>query len=512
MKRILAFLILIVCILSFSMKTADAASITLNKTYVKIEKGSSYTLIVKNTNKTIQWSSTNKTIAKVTQKGKVYALKKGTTTIKAKVGKKTLKCRVRVYGPVKISKTSLTRYVGMSYTLKVTGNISAVSWSSSNKKIATVSSKGKVTMKKAGNCVIYAKTKEKTVKCNVKVNALRMSSSLVRLEKLHTTTLSVYKTTKAITWTTSNKNIATVSSKGKITAKKAGTATITAKFGSYSVKATIKVYDIIAKKGTIYNTQKLLNTSSGTYVSSNESVALISKANGALMPLATGETTITNSSTSTKLRVYCYNDSSIKTIVDVSQYNGNFDAATLKAKNINYVIVRAGYGPNVDSKHRTYAADASNNGMLYGTYWYLRSTESTTAKMTVEQAETEADLYVQTVGVDNSLMYYMDIEAPIFNDSEYTSEIIKAFVNRLIKHGIKKSRISLYANKTYYSKYMNTSYLAGFSNYWLARYYIGERPSFTINGTTKNPKIWQAGSASKYTYYINGAMYDVNYL
>ena len=35
--------------------------------------------------------------------------------------------------------------------------------------------------------------------------------------------------TEKITWTSSNKKVATVSSKGKVTAKKAGTATITAK-------------------------------------------------------------------------------------------------------------------------------------------------------------------------------------------------------------------------------------------------------------------------------------------
>lgn len=47
----------------------------------------------------------------------------------------------------------------------VTGVSHAVKWSSSNKKIATVSSTGKVT----GKCTIYAKANGKTVKCTITV-------------------------------------------------------------------------------------------------------------------------------------------------------------------------------------------------------------------------------------------------------------------------------------------------------------------------------------------------------
>ena len=44
-----------------------------------------------------------------------------------------------------------------------------------------------------------------------------------------------------VTWSTSKKAVATVTTKGKITAKAAGTATITAKLGSSSVKIKVKV-------------------------------------------------------------------------------------------------------------------------------------------------------------------------------------------------------------------------------------------------------------------------------
>ena len=49
---------------------------------------------------------------------------------------------------VKISKTKYKMNKGEKFTLKVTGTKKTVKWSSSNKKVATVNSKGKVTAKK----------------------------------------------------------------------------------------------------------------------------------------------------------------------------------------------------------------------------------------------------------------------------------------------------------------------------------------------------------------------------
>ena len=68
-----------------------------------------------------------------------------------------------------MSKSSLTLYVGKSSTLKVSGTKSKVKWSSSNKSVATVTSKGKVTAKQAGSATISAKVGKKTLKCKVTV-------------------------------------------------------------------------------------------------------------------------------------------------------------------------------------------------------------------------------------------------------------------------------------------------------------------------------------------------------
>lgn len=70
---------------------------------------------------------------------------------------------------VKLNKTKLTLEVGKSYTLKISGTKSKVTWSSSDKTIATVSSKGVVKAKKAGKATITAKVGSKKYKCTVTV-------------------------------------------------------------------------------------------------------------------------------------------------------------------------------------------------------------------------------------------------------------------------------------------------------------------------------------------------------
>jgi uncharacterized protein YjdB len=72
-------------------------------------------------------------------------------------------------GSVTLNKRQMTLTVGKTGTFKVTG-ANAVTWTSSNKKVATVSSKGKVTAKGAGACTVTLKTGKKTYKCTVRVN------------------------------------------------------------------------------------------------------------------------------------------------------------------------------------------------------------------------------------------------------------------------------------------------------------------------------------------------------
>ena len=76
---------------------------------------------------------------------------------------------------VGLSKTSVSLEAGETVNLSVKGTGKKVSWSSSNKKVATVSKKGKVKALKKGSANIYARVDGKKLTCKVKVKALPMS-------------------------------------------------------------------------------------------------------------------------------------------------------------------------------------------------------------------------------------------------------------------------------------------------------------------------------------------------
>ena len=95
--------------------------------------------------------------------------------------------------PPKFNKINLSLKVGESQTLTV-NNLSgrSVTWSSSNKKVATVS-RGKVKAVGAGKCVISAKIKDgKTLKCNVTVtDPAKLSKTKLTISAVDSTTVKL---------------------------------------------------------------------------------------------------------------------------------------------------------------------------------------------------------------------------------------------------------------------------------------------------------------------------------
>lgn len=111
---------------------------------------------------------------------------------------------------VKLSKTSIALTKGYSTTLSVSGTSSSVTWSTGNKNVATVSSKGKVVGKKVGSTYIYAKVGSTTLKCKVTVVAGKISvaKSSTELEPGDTEKIRIKAIgTHAISVNTSNKNV-----------------------------------------------------------------------------------------------------------------------------------------------------------------------------------------------------------------------------------------------------------------------------------------------------------------
>ena len=68
-----------------------------------------------------------------------------------------------------LNKNSVSIRKGKTFTLKIAGKIGTARFTSSNKKIATVNTKGKITAKKKGTVTIKVKTNGITLVCKVKV-------------------------------------------------------------------------------------------------------------------------------------------------------------------------------------------------------------------------------------------------------------------------------------------------------------------------------------------------------
>lgn len=140
---------------------------------------------------------------------------------------------------VKLNKKTANVYAGKTLQLKVKNTKKSVKWSTSNKKIATVSKKGVVTAKKDGKATITAKIGKNKYTCKVTVKS-RMNVTKKTLTVKGTYQLKQYGLSN-VKWKSSNTKVATVTSKGKVTAKKAGTATITAYSGKKKVTCKITV-------------------------------------------------------------------------------------------------------------------------------------------------------------------------------------------------------------------------------------------------------------------------------
>ena len=157
--------------------------------------------------------------------------------------------------PLKVKQTFQIKASGLAKGDKV------ASFKSSNTKIVTVTSSGKITGKKAGTATVTVKLKSglasqvkvKVQKSDVAATSVTVLNKSTNKKISGTVTLKVKKkltlaTTVApvtckqkVTFTSSNKKIATVTSSGVITAKKKGTVTITVKVGRKSAKVKIKV-------------------------------------------------------------------------------------------------------------------------------------------------------------------------------------------------------------------------------------------------------------------------------
>ena len=200
-----------------------------------------------------------------------------------------------------------------------------MTWSSSNTMVASVSSSGVISAKSVGNATITVKTNDgaKTATCQVTVkskaipvtgislNKTTMSLAAGESESLYATITPSNATDKSVSWTSSNTEIATVSSSGYVTAKAVGSAVITATTTDGGKKATcsvtvlpVAVTDITLNKSSLSMLENDSETLIATIIpsnatnkavswsSSNSAVASVN-ANGLVLAKAAGNAVIT---------------------------------------------------------------------------------------------------------------------------------------------------------------------------------------------------------------------------
>ncbi len=407
------------CTVTVKNPTIAVTGVTLNKTSLELTKGTTATLTATvepadASLRKVSWKSSNTDVALVDDSGKVGALKPGSAiiTVTTEDGGKTATCTVTVKNPaiavtgVTLSKTSLELTEGGTATLTATVKPSDatnknVTWKTSDSSVANVDKNGKVSALKAGaaNIIVITEDGGKTDTCKISVaskpidpvhvTGVSLNKSKLELTKGETATLVATvapsdATNKNVTWKTSDSSVANVDKNGKVSALKAGPATITVttEEGGKTANCTVNVknssvdvtevilsptskeIDLSEKSFTIVATVKPDKADKSlTWTSSNTSVCTVE--NGVVTLYQAGTATITAKSS---------NGKSATCKVNVTDKLIHVTGISINAKKLElyigdtYQLVATVTPPNADNKNIIWETASSNvildNGLV----------------------------------------------------------------------------------------------------------------------------------------------------
>ena len=424
---------------------------------------------------------------------------------------------------IKLNKTDIVLGTTESYALSTTvtnGNLSQVTFSTGNKKIATVDENGKITAVGVGTSKITAKTYNgKTASCTVTVKKLADSITLNKTSitlgvgEKYDLNSSIPNNTAAYyrLYYSNNAAIAPVQKAGGlVTAKTAGTTTIRCKLSNgkeaickVTVKsapsrvtvsdksATLKVGQSKTLKATLNNNAYSYRS---TWTSSNTYVATVNST-GKISAKSQGTATITyktynGKTASCKLTV----SGSVAKCIDVSTWQGSIDFNKVKSAGYDYVIIRAGYGKEKSQKDNMFETNykkAKSAGLKVGAYWFSYA-------MSPSTATAEADACLSCIkGKKFELPVYYDMEyqpAMSTSNSNYTKMAVN-FCNKLKSNGFKSG---VYSSASVYDYLLNRKTLKNNGiSIWNAEWYT--KPSITCD-------VWQYSDTGR----INGISTNVD--
>lgn len=309
--------------------------IELDKSELFLKKGESAslkaTIFPENaSDKSLKWGSSDVSVATVDAYGNVKAEGNGEATVfvSSSDGGFTAYCNVNVGTPVtgiSLDPREFTlETIGSSFTVKPVispedASDLGVVWESADTKVVSVASDGTVTAIGPGTTTVKATTNDGSFTSNcvvsVKSPAQHVSldkTSLKLLEgesgKLTATVYPLNSTQKTLTWVSDHPDVASVDNEGNVTARKAGTATITVKVAENVIavcKVTVisRVTGISLSETTVElkpgETHQLTATvlpqnasnAEVTWYSDKESVATVSQS-GLVTGVGPGETTV----------------------------------------------------------------------------------------------------------------------------------------------------------------------------------------------------------------------------
>ena len=246
--------------------TQAVSGLSLNASTATLRVGATYQVVATITpanasNKNITWTSSATGVATVSSGGLVRGLSNGTATITATTVSgafvSTLVVTVTTAATgVTLSASSLAlRPAGTSQLVATVAPAGAsnksVVWTSSNTGVATVTG-GLVTGLTNGSTTITATTVDggfratSTVTVSTPVTGVTLNVTTLSLRKNQNyqflaTVLPSNAGNKAVTWSSSNANKATISSSGRLTAKTTGTVTVTVRTVDGGFTATCAV-------------------------------------------------------------------------------------------------------------------------------------------------------------------------------------------------------------------------------------------------------------------------------
>ena len=517
---------------SVTLPKVKVKKLALNRTSVSLtKKGQTYQLKAtaspsNATTKSVTWKSSNTKVVTVNSAGKLTAVGNGSATITATAkdgSKKKVTCKVTVKIPrvVKVSKLTLNRTSvsltkkGQTYQLTATASPSnatnkSVIWQSSNTRIVTVNSSGKLTAVGNGSATITATAKDgskKTATCKVtvkiptvvKVNSVSLNYTDVRLSskgqtlQLTATVSPSNAANKSVKWTSSNTKVATVSSSGKVTAVANGNTTITATADDGSGKkdicavtvnipkpadptptptpSVVKVSSVslnqsslsLTKKGQTAQLSASVSPSNATnksvtWSSSNSNVATIN--NGVVTAVGNGSATITaTAADGSGKRASCSVTVNIPTAPGMEKVN----IAGGESKICSIYFDEIPTGVNLANIKFTFEGNDSiyeNLGYSYTANWntYVQVKGLKTGTFRVKAVNGSQVLRTWEINVTSNWQLYMEytswkkgVEAQIWNNNMSLTEKLKAlhhYINTEFTYSLTEDSEKYYSYKT----------------------------------------------------------------